>query len=37
MTRVVLLFQDSEAFEGGFLADLIDILRYADCLCGQDH
>lgn len=27
VSKVVLLFQDSEAFEVGFLADLVDILR----------
>lgn len=30
ISRVVLSFQDSEAFEGSLLTDLIDVLRYSD-------
>ena len=35
LSKVVLLFQDSEAFEGSLLADLVDILRYHRELPGQ--
>lgn len=33
ISRVVLSFQDSEAFEGSLLTDLIDVLRYFDQSC----
>jgi origin recognition complex subunit 3 len=28
LSRVVLSFQDSEAFEGNLIADLVDVLKY---------
>lgn len=31
--KVILVFEDSEAFEGKLLAELVDVLRYVRVLC----